>query len=498
MSMRDAAALGRWSEARWAILLRPGLRFAPLLLILGVAFTLASGDQRQNRFSDRDAAQNFVYALNIAESGGFSLTRPPAELVPDAIRTPVYPAYLALALLAGDIPPYEDVGCFIARKGACRSVHARLRRANQLAYLALIACSYLVGLRVTRSILLASACAVVTGTLFSLSVSAYQSEILAAILLLVHVDGLHRLASAESPSRWAMLEAGLAGGVLVLTTASFSIWLYAMVAVLPGLWILAGRGWSVPSPRHLGVVVLLMALVTGAWMARNFAHGGRAIVSERGGAVMSVRAEYDAMSWREYRAAWSIFSPGSRIAYMLGTLDVPDSERLMRSNPDGYYRRSRHLFMPLYFPVYSVRHAGELERLRAANQERSVVAAQLDPSARLDDAALQSAALRAMRANWQMHAALTPVFLYRGAGMQLPLILFALVVMAWRRNLPMLWIVAPVLVSALFHAALTHYIPRYGWPLQPLSWLAALWALGEVARVLLGQAKRLWAERVAH
>jgi hypothetical protein len=498
MSGRYAAAFDRWSEAPWASPVRRGLRFVPLLLLLGIAFSLASADTRSPRFSDRDASQHFVYALNIAESGVFSLTRPPAEPVPDAIRTPLYPAFLSLALKAGEIPPYENVQCFLARKGACRSVHTRLRSANRLAYLALIACSYLVALRVTRSVLLASLCALVTGAVFSVSASAYHSEILAAILLLLHVDGLHRLASAEAPGRWPVLEAGLAGGLLVLTTASFIIWLYLMVAVLPLVFILAGRGWRVPSPRRLGVVVLLMGLVTGTWMARNFVHGGSAIVSERGGAVMSVRAEYDAMSWREYRAAWWVFAPHSRIAYLLETIDDPDAERLLRSNPNGYYRRSRHLFMPLYFPVYSVRHAGELEGLRAANHERSVVAAQLDPAVPLDDAALQSAALRAMLANWRMHLALTPVFLVRGVGLQLPLMVLALAGIAWRRNLPMVWIVAPAIVSALFHAGITHYIPRYGWPLQPLTWLAALWAVGEIARALWGRVGRGRVERAAH
>jgi hypothetical protein len=476
------------------ILVRRLLRLAPLFVLLGYVFHVSNAHLDTPRFSDRDEAQHFVYALNLAEFGVFSLGRTADSRQPDAIRTPGYPAFLALAIAAGEIPPYEDIDCFLTEQGACRSIHERLLRAHHLAFLALLACSYLVALRITRSVWLAALCSLLSGVSLAYYALDYRSEVLTTILLLVHVDGLHRLVTGSPRSRLATFEAGVAGGLLVLTTPSFVVWLYLVLLAVPAVWLLARRGWRVPSPVQMGFVALAMALLVGGWIARNSLQLGRPVLSERGGAVMSVRAEYDTMSWREYRAAWSIFSPKSSfITFVMGKTDVPDSELLLRSNRTSYYRRSRHLFMPLYFPTYAARNAEELESLRLANRDLSAVAARLPPGESLDDSVLRSAALAVMRAHWQMHAALTPVFLSRGLGMQVPFLVFALMVIAWRRDQAMAWFIAPVIVSALFHAALTHYIPRYGFPLMPLTWVATLWAVGDVIRWLRGMAARRWA-----
>ena len=58
--------------------------------------------------------------------------------------------------------------------------------------------------------------------------------------------------------------------------------------------------------------------------------------------------------------------------------------------------------------------------------------------------------------------------------MQVPLLGFALLVIGLRRDFAMLVFVSPALFSAVFHASFTHYIPRYGMPLQSISAIAAL------------------------
>ena len=163
--------------------------------------------------------------------------------------------------------------------------------------------------------------------------------------------------------------------------------------------------------------------------------------------------------------------------------------RLNRRKKGGYYERSRHLFLPLYFPALAERSAGRLDNSRALNHEHSAVARQLEPAlsageVELTDATLQRAAVAAMRENWLKHLALIPPLMLRGTGLQAPLLLGVLLAVVWRRSRPLAVFAAPVLVSIGFHAALTHFIPRYGLPLLAVTAVATAWALGELVRAV--------------
>jgi hypothetical protein len=347
--------------------------------------------------------------------------------------------------------------------------------------MAMIIVTYTIALRVCGSVLLAflSACLAALGLIFN-SID-YRTEVMAATLLLIHVEGLRRIAQDEGPRPYVAIVSGLAGGVLVLTTASFLAWLYLMILAVPALHLLGRAGLRVPPVRSVGIVAVLMCLVAGSWMTRNLVQTGRFTISERGGSVMAVRAEYDSMSWDEYRAAWKLFPDHSYMQYLVDRNDVANGGRFGRRQPTGFYRRSRHLFLPLYFPVLAERSAEELAESRRLNHHHSAVAAHLQAGVVLDDGTLQRAALAAMWENWVMHIALIPPLALRGAGAQAPFLLAILCMIAWRRSLPMAVFTAPVLVSIGFHAALTHYIPRYGFPLIPVTAIAMAWGLSEIA-----------------
>jgi hypothetical protein len=219
-------------------------------------------------------------------------------------------------------------------------------------------------------------------------------------------------------------------------------------------------------------------------MLRNAAHGGPLRVSEDR-AVLAIRAEYDTMSWREWRAAWLYYSRSLAVSrWALGRWFEPaDSARLHRENPEGFYRKAKA-------------DVGAAAALTGKTRPKS-------PE-------LEAAARRVILGHLPMHFALIgplsvqgffvyeryfsfwPVRVFQEwtANWVVPGLLIAggiLLLRAFRGRPEPLAFVLPSLVCFGLHAAVTHNISRYSWPLIPCATIALL-ALPAIVRARFGAA----------
>lgn len=247
---------------------------------------------------------------------------------------------------------------------------------------------------------------------------------------------------------------GIALGLLALTQGMFA---YAPIACLASLALYAWqRRWAWRGAARSAVVFFVgFCCVVGPWMVRNHHHFGRFYITDRGGTVLSIRAQYDTMTATEEAAAWLYWSKFDSAKRALeGNFTPQQYARLDRSNPKGFYQRGRK------------RGTGD-----KANLERSKAAVLANP--------------------WR-HLSLTPLFAWQGffceSGSELgPLslnsagtsLIAALCFLGFgavglsRKRAEIFVLLSPALFCWLAYALLTHNIPRYSHVLLPV-WYASL------------------------
>jgi hypothetical protein len=443
---------------------------AALLAVSLVALALGGERALTDDFEFAADAEHLVMAWNLAHDGVVSrFDAHGAAPRPSWRREPLYPALLAVYLAAATDPAVHDLDCLARGAPPCRPVLRGLKRVNVAIFLALAVATFWAAREVLGPGVLAWAAfaAVVANGVFWGLLDDLRTETAAALALVVASAFLHRIAQGSRRAR-DVVGAGVAFGLLILTKAIF---LY----VLPALFVLAAWLALLPARRsaalRLCAAAALAFAVAGAWMARNALHGGRFVVAEDR-AVLAIRAEYDTMTWREWRAAWPYYARelGPVARWLEQEVDPADWQRLRRENPDGFYLRAKRNIGAAAQRAGPLQGDGrEPKGLDAA--ARAVILDHLPMHlALIGPFTLQAALVREPGfLPWPLGAILD-----RLAVAVVPGLLLASTFALARGRLATLAFLLPALASFVLHVGATHAIARYSWPLVPVATIA--WA----------------------
>ena len=293
-----------------------------------------------------------------------------------------------------------------------------------------------------------------------------MSENLAAAHVALAALSLVALARRARGARWAV---AIVVGLLPLTRAEGVLLLPVALAVE------LHAGAVRPRPARIRSVValaLLLALPAALWLGRNARATGHAVLSDRGGLALAVRAEIDAEVARfgalPAALAWTPLDTARRAALAR----APEAAWLdyRPEGPGNFYTRT----------------------FRRWHEERGRPGA--DPVA--VDAGMGRAALARFVRHPVDHASAAAAVAWRGLfceaspgwshpfdlAFPLGLLLAGGVLAAtWRaargRDAAALALLAPAWVLFGFHVAATELLPRYSTPLLTLAWAALALAL---------------------
>lgn len=435
------------------------------LFVIGTAAVLALlWSNRTNEYPliQPDAYENLTAAYNLVHHGVISIDDAPGQTAPEAseYREPV--PILVLAAYISALPSLEEPSL-----DQLVDIHAEtLKRSNMLWGVVLSVIVFVTVARYTGSYALAAFGTVAADLGLAEHYNGLYSEVAAAALLAATCA-----AAATAVRRrhigW-MFATGLLAGVVALTKAAF---LYAAVGLI--LCLAAVGAWRRLRAREdfalraAGVAALGLALAIAPWMVRNYLHFDRLTLSSRGGQVLLTRALKNGMSAEEYRGAWFAYAPRP-LRWITGRLtgfdkrDLQAGGRLVRL---VRYADLRDRSAPTTGDVDgAVSYFAKAKAMRTALELRHPEADVLA----IDDM-LKRRAFELIRADPGAHLATTPLFLWRGAPYVFLVLLAGIGYAAVRRRWWLFAYAAPAMALVVFYALLTHFIPRYGDPLQPVA-----------------------------
>ncbi len=287
-----------------------------------------------------DAQQNVAMAYNLATHGTLSLdtsSDQTADVTPTRYREPLPPAVAALWIKAletvrGPFPyAYVESG-----------PGALVVKSTNLLWGIIICLSVYGALRVfTLSDALALLGAFIAG--LTMRVDWLYSEPVAQALLALF-SFLFMLAVSHQKYRYWVL-AGLCLGALILTKASFLYVTFGLAACIVA--VMAYQAVKAQLTIRLVAAFVLFTLsvsVTVApWMLRNYYHFGSVEITDRSGAVLSVRALENQVTWDEYVGAIYVWAPRGTfdaIGWLMGLSEADLApggalQRLNRNLPGG-------------------------------------------------------------------------------------------------------------------------------------------------------------------
>ena len=445
--------------------LRASLSALFLVLFLFEGFDSLSFEQAPQK----DAAQYVTMAWNIAQHAIFSMDSGDAKTVsPTAYREPGYPALLAFGILVS--PDLKEAPLESLLNDDFQP-HLKFLKMLQVALLLVTAiASAGAVLVITGSELLAWVTLFLSGldTALHRMSDTFLSEPLITMLLALLC--LLLALAARKPTLPRCAGAGAILALLALTRAAF-FYLWIPPALL--LAVLVIRRPALRRTMLRGSLAFLVgfAALTGPWMVRNYIQFGRFFIAERGGMILAIRAETNMMTRDEYLASFLYWSNSSFLKEMMDRhFEEATLARLDPSAEGGFVQLAR-------------------ARRRALNDE-------LKDSSAADERLFEES-MRKIREHPVRHLLATLPIGYRGLYVKSPLsvclllwIVFftALMVAARAGDWAAVAALTPALMSFLFHAFLTHNIPRYNSVLIPALWIALAICLHHWGRSRVGAA----------
>jgi hypothetical protein len=446
-----------------------------------------------------DAWQNLTLAYNLSHHGVMSLSQDRADLAPSSRREPLPVAFLALHMAL-----VEALHGKMTLEGYQKGLGTGRLKFSNVFWAALLGCSVFASIvRLSGSFALAGA-----GTLAANLVSVQDFNNLlteshaAAILTLASYLGIVAV-SRRHPMYFGL--AGIGFGALALTKASGFYVTIVLAGLLWafGLWQLRWptRERSVRIPSVIAFV-LGVALTTGPWMWRNYALlDSMEIVGEAAPVVLMVRAEKNKMSWTEYRGSFYAWAPNELLrraaSALLGFTEADlrrggRLERLNRSPGSEFYASDMEA-------VRAGRPEDAVSFLKRAQAKKQKVKRELVSQGyhRLDaERELKRRAIRRILGEPLKHMAMSVLFVWRGAGLIFVVLAFVIgyALRAGRSHLVVY--VVPALGLVLFYALATHFHPRYGYPMLPVSMVGGLVLSHAVVRQWTNRVARFLASRV--
>jgi hypothetical protein len=435
-------------------------RVAVAALVAAGLWSAVAGTTAPGREVYEDERDFLAAAAHLARSGTLSFE--PAETAaprPGLYREPGYPALVAATWrLAGTAPPAAD-----------RELDRVTTRARDWAPVRALHVALLL-LAATAGALAAARAggALAGGLAFALVASspalvatarAPMSENAAAALLALVATNWSR--AVARPTAGTLAAATLATALAPLVRAE-------TVLLLPiGLLWLVRRRAALGRARA-AALALLLVLPSLGWAARNFAVAGHAVLADRGGLALAVRAALDAdvkehgavsaaLAWTPLDAAREASRRRAPRATWLDHRPAGPGNFFTRTLRDWVGDRAAPSADPL--------------ALDAAYGERAL--------ARFAGAPLAHAVTMPLVGWRALFAEASPGWahpldlrLALGLAIGGALVLFVARALR-RRDSARLAFVAPLVVLAVFHLAATEFLPRYAVPLLPIVWTAA-------------------------
>ncbi|MDP9009213.1 MAG: hypothetical protein M3N91_11020 [Pseudomonadota bacterium] len=308
-----------------------------LIAVLTIAIGGASIASINGAAVVKDAAQELQVAINISHHGVMSEEEHP-PLEPSMYREPLPIVLEAAAVGVADL--------FLGRADAPEYFSGKrtiIIKCQNVIFLLLLWSAALVAARwFTSSYLLATVAGLLAIRPFltaepgGIGINALNTELLAALLLLLASFGLAVALASRRP--WRMAIAGGCFGLLALTKASA---LYAFAGVV--LILLIASICRIPQLRarvsHILVLGACFVIVVIPWIGRNIYEFGAAEISLRGGLAIYTRALMDGISRDEYWGSYYVWA-GPRLQPYVGRVlgfrpgDLNYGGKLQRLNFD--------------------------------------------------------------------------------------------------------------------------------------------------------------------
>lgn len=484
------------------------------LIMLAAGLTFRLGTKLDDTRNDSDALQNLHSAYNLAYHGVVSMDDAveagPANLRPSNYREP-FPILTMAAFIA--LHPELASGYTMQTINQGEAV-TTLKQHNLIWVLLCLLGIIAVIWSAVRPPLLATgasaAAMLLTDQVFLSEPDFFNSlltEIPTATLLLWCSVALM---AALRTWRWRGFVA--AGGLLGLLALTKAIYLYIGIGfalVLLGLYLLRPPGGSRRSViTRIGVMLAAMWVVMLPWMLRNAVQLGVFGITQRGGVVLSVRANYNQMTAAEYLGALYWWSPAAIQDWLGSRFGITDADfqgggrfqQINRYQSDfaeadlnaelagrtadaiTYYRRAR------------------AERVRLQNQYREQG---VENAIEVADQTLRDRAADRILADPGAHLRVTGLVLWRGVwsmndqyffwlNLLAALTLFGMAVLGLaRQQVEMMAISLLPAATFAFYALASHFIPRYATITHPSLIVslvvAATWLLAGIVRRLSRQ-----------
>jgi hypothetical protein len=433
---------------------------------------------------EKDAAQMVRMALNLERHGVISLDEAP-PLSPTNYREPLPALITALGIriidaVQGEAPPEAY---FSGRR-------VQLLKYQNVLWLALLSLGAFFaarGLTASRALALLCVllvnCAVLRGE--AELIDNLYTDIQAAALLMLASAALAAAVARRRPGWWLL--AGALFGALTLVKAAV-LYIFAGTVVVLACVYLMRRVPLAMAGRDLVLFAAAFGCAVAPWMYRNHVQLGSAHISQRAGVVLMYRAVYDQMTPTEYRGTFYVWAP-QRLQAVLGRVlgfspaDLERNGRLQRLNDDGDSQFAAE--------DLAAERAGAPERTlsyyrqaRAEREKLETELASLGPAQseiEADDRLKAKATKIVLEHPWR-ELGLTVSFLWRGATLAFPFLVFALCI-AWRRRRDDLLLFAvPAFGTVMLYALATHFIARYDFPSLEVALVAIVASLNALAR----------------
>jgi len=401
-----------------------------------------------------DAMHYLAMAYNLQRYGTLSLSnndKSPPE--PTAYRAPGYPLFLALGIALDPRLRRLDLSSLLSAELQRRLWSLRYAQVFLLVLTSLFA--MFIVWKITYSLLASYFTLALVGFSSATTITQadrFYSEPLIGFLLITLSFCVLMLADRKTYLYFALV-----GTLLAFVTLTRAVYMYLpFFIIIYCLWLFK-QSPSMRRKAYIGTTLFLLCYfsVVGAWIGRNYYHFGRPYITERGGGVLNIRAEYNMMNASEYFASFLYWYPSSftqkrLLPYFFGH---SVTARLNRGNENGFYQIGR---------------SGRT-RLNIKYQ-----------NAPLADKILIQDAIDRIKSHPIKHILVSIPMAFRGTCVQaiypfMFLIFLTLFFLGLKNaNIKLVGVFLPSIYSYVFYSLFSHNIPRYNIPIIPIVWIGVV------------------------
>jgi hypothetical protein len=255
---------------------------------------------------DGDDRHNALMGLNLSQSGVISLNgENDTEPDPTNYREPVPAFSVAAATQIYKFFTAVEIGPEEYNEGGNPRI---LKMTNLFWGILCLAAVWLVIHQITKSFYLGLFATLATYYMFvseSIVIDTLYSELQAAALIMLASWTL--LVSLETAKAPYFALTGMFIGLLSLTKAPF-FYIFIALFLLSAVIVVYSRQYKLM--KKIGLLLFAFIITVSPWMIRNYLHFQKFEITQRGGVILLIRANYDLMSPEEVKGSIFYWAPG--------------------------------------------------------------------------------------------------------------------------------------------------------------------------------------------